>query len=81
MFYLFLMTLGIICLTCVIPVCQFVCYKFFPKNEIVWLFSDSLFNRHINANYVVNPSLMIKVVNDREEMQALWDEEMKHNLP
>ena len=79
--YLLLVILCIIALSCVVPFCQWLYYTFIKKDRIIWLFSDSLFNRHIERDYSINPSLMVRVINNREEMDALWSEEMKKTLP
>ena len=73
MVYLILLIFCVVGLTCFIPFCQFVYHKFFQKDEIVWLFSDDLFNRHIGVNS--------NLIRNREEMNVLWLEEMEKTLP
>lgn len=83
MLYLLLMILGIVCLASVVPGCQYVYYRFIKKeNKILkYYFSEDLFNGHQKEESIPYSKFETRVINNREEMQKLWDDEMKYKLP
>lgn len=83
MLCLFILILGIICFASFIPICQYLYYNFIKKDSLPlrYFFSKELFERNFDEDIRLHPSLMCKVINNREEMQRLWDMEMKHKLP
>lgn len=67
-------------LACIVPMSQYIYWRFVKKDKclIKYYFSEHLFNTHLNNGI---RSDEIKVLNNRQELSKLWDEEMSHTLP
>ena len=81
---IFLYILGIITaivvLAYTVPFAQYLYARFVQKEaySIRYYFSQELFDRHMRQDLGLNRG---KVVNNREEMQKLWEQEMRHKFP
>lgn len=68
----------IVCLACVVPIAQYLYYTFARTDDhsIRYCFSRNLFDRHLNESHNC-----IRVINNRDEMDNLWEKEMMCKLP
>lgn len=80
--YLILMIGGTVVCASVIPFCQYLYHRFVNKEtyNICYYFSQELFDIYLNQ-YDIHPSLMCRVINNREELADMWEKEMKKKLP
>ena len=65
-----------ILLASVVPLCQYIYYTYVYKESspLKYLFSDDLYNRHLNGN-------IRYFANNKRSLDDMWREELKHELP
>lgn len=72
--YVFTITVIIICLASIVPICQCLCYTYGKKeNNKRYLFSEELYNRHLEFK--------ISTQNDYKNLNNLWKNELQYDLP
>ena len=73
--YIFSCILAVILLASIIPICQYIHYTYIRKEttKINYYFSEELFDRHLGYP--------VLVINNRKDLEKLWEEELQHELP
>ena len=73
--YIFSCIFATIFLASIIPICQYIYYTYICKEttKINYYFSDELFDRHL--------SCPVCIINNRKDLEKLWEEELQHELP
>lgn len=80
--YLLLMVGGTVVCASAFPFFEYLYHRFANKEtyNICHYFSQELFDIHLNQ-YDIKPSFMRHVINNREELADMWEQESKKNLP
>lgn len=80
--YLLLMVVGIVVCASAFPFFEYLYHRFVNKKtyNIRYYFSQELFDIHLNQ-YDIQPSLKCRVINNREELEDMWEQESQKNLP
>lgn len=70
----------IVLLGSIIPLCQYFYHRFIKRENysLRYYFSQELFDRHLSYDVGLSD---VRVINNRKEMEKLWDIEMVHMLP
>ena len=78
--YLFGIIAAVAILSSIVPFAQYL-YAHFVQHEpysLRYYFSNELFDRHMQKDLGLN---VVRVINNREDMKILWEEENKYKLP
>ena len=70
----------IVLLGSIVPLCQYFYNKFIKKENysLRYYFSQELFDRHLRYDVGLSD---VRMINNRKEMERLWDNELIHTLP
>ena len=79
-FYVFCIIVAIILCVCIVPFAQYLYARFVQhdSNPIHYYFFPELFDRHMIQDLGLES---VNIINNREEMQHLWERELKYMLP
>ena len=79
-FYIFGIIAAIVLCACVVPFAQYLYARFVQhdSSSIHYYFSPELFDRHMIQDLGLES---VSIINNRDEMQHLWERELKYILP